>query len=387
MKEIYKNVAFIPVRGGSTSIKKKNIKLINGRPLVYWVLDAAAECKYIDKIFVSTDSDEIKSTVEDYKNEKIKVIDRSKKVSTDTASTESTMFEFAKEYDFENMVLIQATSPLLTFKNLNDGFEKFFKEDIDSVISVVRQKRFIWQEEKNTILPQNYDPMNRPRRQDFNGFLIENGAFYITSRESFMKEGCRISGKVGAVEMPEESYYEIDEPLDWIIVENLLKVRKAKKIGKIKALFMDCDGVLTDGGMYYSENGDELKKFNTKDGMGIELLKNKGIITGIITGEKREIVRKRCEKLKINELHMGIKNKLSVIDSLIEKYELTYEEIAYIGDDINDLEVIKKVGFGCAVRDSMEIIKNEADYITKLDGGKGAVREVAEVILEGSYNS
>ncbi|URZ00940.1 N-acylneuraminate cytidylyltransferase [Clostridium felsineum] len=387
MKEIYKNVAFIPVRGGSTSIKKKNIKLINGRPLVYWVLDAAAECKYIDKIFVSTDSDEIKSTVEAYKNEKIKVIDRSKKVSTDTASTESTMFEFAKEYDFENMVLIQATSPLLTFKNLNDGFEKFLKEDIDSVISVVRQKRFIWQEEKNTILPQNYDPMNRPRRQDFNGFLIENGAFYITSRESFMKEGCRISGKVGAVEMPQESYYEIDEPLDWIIVENLLKVRKAKKIGKIKALFMDCDGVLTDGGMYYSENGDELKKFNTKDGMGIELLKNKGIITGIITGEKREIVRKRCEKLKINELHMGIKNKLSVIDSLIEKYELTYEEIAYIGDDINDLEVIKKVGFGCAVRDSMEIIKNEADYITKLDGGKGAVREVAEVILEGSYNS
>ncbi|URZ16009.1 N-acylneuraminate cytidylyltransferase [Clostridium felsineum] len=386
MKERYKNVAFIPVRGGSTSIKKKNIKLINGRPLVYWVLDAAAECKYIDKIFVSTDSDEIKSTVEDYKNEKIKVIDRSKKVSTDTASTESTMFEFAKEYDFENMVLIQATSPLLTFKNLNDGFEKFLKEDIDSVISVVRQKRFIWQEEKNTILPQNYDPMNRPRRQDFNGFLIENGAFYITSRESFMKEGCRISGKVGAVEMPEESYYEIDEPLDWIIVENLLKIRTTKKIGKIKALFMDCDGVLTDGGMYYSENGDELKKFNTKDGMGIELLKNKGIITGIITGEKREIVRKRCEKLKIDELHMGIKDKLSVIDSLIEKYELTYEEIAYIGDDINDLEVIKKVGFGCAVKDSMEIIKNEADYITKLDGGKGAVREVAEVILRENYD-
>ncbi|URZ06313.1 N-acylneuraminate cytidylyltransferase [Clostridium felsineum] len=386
MKEKYKNVAFIPVRGGSTSIKNKNIKLINGRPLVYWVLDAAAHCDYIDKIFVSTDSDEIKSTVEAYKSEKVMIISRSKEVSTDTASTESAMLEFSKEYDFKNIVLIQATSPLLISQNLNDGFEKFLKEDVDSVISVVRQKRFIWKEEKNTILPQNYDPMNRPRRQDFNGFLVENGAFYITSRESFMKEGCRISGKIGAVEMPEESYYEIDDPLDWVIVENLLKIRTTKKIGKIKALFMDCDGVLTDGGMYYSENGDELKKFNTKDGMGIELVKDKGIITGIITGEKREIVRRRCGKLKIDELHMGIKDKLSVIDRLIEKYELNYEEIAYIGDDINDLEVIKKVGFGCAVKDSMEIIKNEADYITKLDGGKGAVREVAEVILRENYD-
>ncbi|MCR3757805.1 N-acylneuraminate cytidylyltransferase [Clostridium felsineum] len=386
MKEKYKNVAFIPVRGGSTSIKKKNIKPINGRPLVYWVLDAAVHCEYIDKIFVSTDSDEIKTTIKDYKSEKIIIIDRSKEVSTDTASTESAMLEFSKKYDFQNMVLIQATSPLLTSENLNDGFEKFLKEDVDSVISVVRQKRFIWQEEKNMILPQNYDPRNRPRRQDFNGFLVENGAFYITSRESFMKAGCRISGKIGAAEMPEESYYEIDDPLDWVIVENLLKVRKAKKIVKIKALFMDCDGVLTDGGMYYSENGDELKKFNTKDGMGIELVKNKGIITGIITGEKREIVRRRCEKLKIDELHMGIRDKLSVIDRLIQKYKLTYEEIAYIGDDINDLEVIKKVGFGCAVKDSMEIIKNEADYITKLDGGKGAVREVAEVILRENYD-
>lgn len=385
----YGNIAFIPLRGGSKSIPFKNIKKINGRPLVYWTLDAATTCKYIDKVFISTDSEEIKKVVEAYGSDKILVVGRSKQTAEDDASTESAMLEFASQYNFDNMVLIQATSPLLENQDLNNGFKMFFNKEYDSILSVVRQKRFVWGLENERWIPQNYDFNNRPRRQEFDGFCVENGAFYITSKEALIKHENRISGNIGIVEMREESYFEIDEVNDWIIIENLLKHKIDNntsqiriRLEKIKAVFMDCDGVLTDGGMYYSENGDELKKFNTKDGMGIQLLRENNIITGVITGENTELVKKRCEKLKIDEIHMGIKNKLDIINQLKHKYNLEDENIAYIGDDINDLEAITKVGFGCCVADAMDSVKNVADYITEKKGGDGAVRELAEFILK-----
>lgn len=379
----YNNIAFIPVRGGSKSIPLKNIKLINNRPLIYWVLDAAQSCEYIDKIFVSTDSQEIKDIVNKYKGSKVCVVDRSKETSTDSATTESAMIEFAKKQIFNNIVLIQATSPLLTPEELIKGFIAYDKEGIDSVLSVVNQKRFIWKKENDKCIPQNYDFYNRPRRQVFDGFLVENGAFYITSRDRLLKYNSRISGNIDCVIMDDASYFEIDEPNDWTIVESLLKFKKIpmEDLSKIKILLTDSDGVLTDGGMYYTENGDEMKKFNTKDGMAFELLRKEGILTGIITGENTEIVKRRAQKLNLDELYMGVKNKVEVIDIICKKYNIKYENIAYIGDDINDLDVIKLVGFGCCVEDSIEIIKPYAKYITKAKGGDGAVREIAQLII------
>ena len=380
-------VAFIPVRGGSKSIPLKNIKLLNGRPLIYWTLDAAVNCAEINKVVVSTDSQEIKNVVEKYGSPRIEIINRSEEVSTDTASTESVMIEFVKNYDFENIVLVQATSPLLESGDITNGINKFFEDNIDSVLSVVRQKRFIWEERALVVNAINYDPQYRPRRQELNGFLVENGAFYITSKEDLLSTECRISGNIAAVEMPEETYFEIDEPSDWTIVEGLLK-KKAKSesndhvIKKIKCVLTDSDGVLTDGGMYYSENGDELKKFNTKDGMGFKLLRESGIMTGIITGENIELVRRRAEKMKVDEVYLGIQDKMKILDEICSKYNLKYDEIAYIGDDINDLEVIKTVGLGCTVNDGMECVKEVANVITKAKGGEGAVREVVEIILK-----
>lgn len=385
----YKNVAFIPVRGGSKSIPLKNIKSINGRPLVYWTIDAAIGCKYIDRVYVSTDSEEIKNVVELYNSDKIEVIDRSKITAGDSSTTESAMLEFAEKYDFQNIVLIQATSPLLETKDLDKGFEMLLKDNFQSILSAVRQKRFIWEKDKKGYKPINYDYNNRPMRQNFEGFLVENGAFYITSKTSLLKSQNRISGNVGIVEMAEDSYFEIDEPSDWIIVENLLKQKKSegdsnieKLFRGIKLLITDSDGVLTDGGMYYSEKGDELKKFNTKDGMGVQVLREIGIDTIIVTGENVELVRKRASKLGINEVYMGIKNKEPIVREIAEKHNLELEEIAYIGDDVNDLAAIKIVGLGCSVADGMEKIKNAAKYVTQAKGGQGALREVADLIIK-----
>ncbi|MFW6016202.1 MAG: cytidylyltransferase domain-containing protein [bacterium] len=387
MQNIGKTIAFIPIRGGSKSIPLKNIKKMNGRPLVFWTLDASVGCKNIDKVIVSTDSEEIRNVIKSYNSNKILIIDRSEEVSTDTASTESVMIEFAEQYKFEDIVLVQATSPLLKAKDLLKGINKYNQAGVDSVLSAVRQKRFLWSKSFQNAKAINYDPTNRPRRQEVEGFLVENGAFYITSRKKLMDTKCRISGNIGIVEMPEESYFEIDEPSDWIIVEEFLKKsnrnkkRLEDKIKNIRCLLTDSDGVLTDGGMYYSEKGDELKKFNTKDGMGFKLIRQQKFITGIITGENIELVKRRAKKMKLNEVFLGIQNKMEIIDIICDKYGLNYEEIAYIGDDINDLEAVRTVGLGCTVNDGMDCVKNVADYITDVKGGEGAVREVVELIL------
>jgi len=385
----YKNVAFIPVRGGSKSIPLKNIKNINGRPLVYWVLDAAGSSKYIDRVYVSTDSTNIRDMVNAYGNDKVEIIGRSLGTAGDKSTTESAMLEFAYKYDFENVILIQATSPLTDTGDIDRGFKKLFFEGYDSILSVTRQKRFIWEDGQDGYIPVNYDYRKRPMRQEFEGYFVENGAFYITSRDKLLKSGNRLSGRIGTIEMNEETYFEIDEPADWIIVEELLKRKKNgsnfdinKRFGKIKLLITDSDGVLTDGGMYYSEDGNELKKFNTRDGMGVQILKELGIDTIIITGENVELVKNRAIKLGIKEYYIGIKDKGSLVKKIAQERKLGLEQIAYIGDDINDLEAIKIVGLGCSVLDGVEKVKQAAVYITKAKGGEGALREVAEMIMK-----
>lgn len=378
-------VAFIPVRGGSKSIPLKNIKLINGKPLVYWTVKAAVECPEIDKVFVATDSIKIREAVENFKFEKVKVIERSAESASDTASTEFAMLEFAEQYDFDSIVLIQATSPLLTAEDLSNGCRLFEKQDVDSVLSAVKQKRFHWQEDNfGCASPSNYDVFHRPRRQEFDGYWVENGAFYITSKRSLLESRNRVSGNIKICEMCEESFFEIDEPSDWIIVEDLMEKEKSKPDKKkIRLVATDCDGVLTDGGMYYSKDGEALKKFNTLDGMGFEILRKAGIKTAIITGEISDAVKRRAEKLQVDDLILGQKDKLSSLVWLSEKYNIPLEEIAYIGDDIFDIEAIENCGFGGAPNTALADVRRSADYVTEKAGGDGCFREfVGKVINE-----
>lgn len=383
-----KVIAFIPVRGGSKSIPLKNIMPINGRPLVYWTLDAAAGCSLIDKVYVSTDSEEIRAAVELYRKgmkcpDRVVCVNRDPATAADTASTESAMLDFADRFQFETMILIQATSPLLQISHLTDGINKFREGRYDSLLSVVRQKRFVWEDGSEGAHPLNYDYKDRPRRQEFDGFLVENGAFYITSRDNLINSGCRLSGKIGTYEMEEDSYFEIDEPSDWEIVEKLLNRRKNLICFRknIKLFVTDCDGVLTDGGMYYTEKGDEIKKFNTLDGMGFALLKKAGIITGIITGEDTKLVASRAAKIKADYLYQGITDKLEVLESIAEREGISMNEVAYMGDDINDVKCIEAAGIGISVPNGTAEAKRAADLIVTKRGGDGAVREAAEYLI------
>jgi len=133
----------------------------------------------------------------------------------------------------------------------------------------------------------------------------------------------------------------------------------------IKLLALDVDGVMTDGGMYYSENGDELKKFNTRDGMGIQLLRDNGIKIAIITKEKTKIVERRAKKLNVDDLFQGADNKLLALEELKNKYDLDYSEIAYVGDDVNDIPVLKKVGISICPNDAITDVKKYVNMSLK----------------------
>lgn len=382
------NVVLIPVRGGSKSIPLKNIREINGKPLVYWTVKAACDCRKVDKVYVATDNNLIRETVEGFNFEKVMVIDRNKENASDTASTESVMLEFANQYDFKTIALVQATSPLLAADDLEKGFLMFENQKYDSVLSAVKQKRFNWSiNSEGMAEPINYDVYNRPRRQDFEGYFVENGAFYITSKDGLLDSRNRISGNIGIVEMSEDTFFEIDEPGDWIIIEHLMKKRENvhnDEMPEIKLFLTDCDGCLTDGGMYYTNNGDEIKRFNTLDGMGISLLQQAGILTGIVTGENVELNKRRSEKLHLDIYSYGIKDKLKEVKKICREHNIDIRNVAYVGDDINDLEIMKEVGYPCAVKNAIPSVKLIAKYITKNKGGEGAIREIAERILRNS---
>jgi YrbI family 3-deoxy-D-manno-octulosonate 8-phosphate phosphatase len=145
---------------------------------------------------------------------------------------------------------------------------------------------------------------------------------------------------------------------------------------------MDVDGVLTDAGMYYTENGDELKKFNTRDGMGVALVREAGLKTAILTRESTEMVRRRGAKMRIDYVYIGVTDKLSCMRKLLTELDLTLEQVAYIGDDVNDYELLCHVGLAVAVRDASRLPKSVAHLITEAKGGEGAVRELCEIILE-----
>lgn len=211
------NVAFIPVRQGSKSIINKNIRDLNSKPLIYWTV-MAAQVSNLDKVFVSTDGDTIKNTVEQFGFSKVEVIKRSPETVTDTATSESALLEFCRNYEFDNVVFLQATSPLTTAIDINGALDKYLNSDKKSLISAVKRFQFIWGTNGN---PLNYNPQTRPRRQDWNGYYIENGAFYISSREEILKSNCRITPPVDFWEMPEKTLFEVDEPEDIAIIENL----------------------------------------------------------------------------------------------------------------------------------------------------------------------
>ncbi len=219
-------VAFIPARGGSKGLLGKNIKNIAGKPLIAWSIEQALASKEIDEVFVSTDSQDIAEISKMY-GASVPFL-RPSEISGDLATTESAMLHFIEWLKcegivYDNIVLMQATSPVRLPLTLDQALSQFNESGCDSMVTVVPNHRFFW---KNMAEPTpTYDFENRPRRQDINDrdlLYMETGSFYVTKVKSFLNAKCRLCGTVGMHVMKEEEAYEIDSMTDFIICETIL---------------------------------------------------------------------------------------------------------------------------------------------------------------------
>lgn len=374
-------VAFVPARCGSTAIPEKNIKLLAGKPLIYWNLEAIEQCEDIDKVIVATDCDKIQKVVEGFNFNKCSIYRRSVASATNSASTELVMLEYIEQSTLspdDTFILVQATSPLTQSADFTSALHQLHDDRADSLLTVVPFKRFIWGDDGRAI---NYDYGKRPRRQEMPNRYLENGAFYISTVKSIVHTKNRLSGKISLFVMPEYTQVELDEPDDWIVAEalaNRFRVRQSAKASQVKLVVSDVDGVLTDSRMIYTEKGDELKSFNTRDGMAFELFRKMGIATGIVTSEKTKLVEARAKKMKIDYLFQGKRDggKLEAILEICGQVGCTLSEVAYIGDDINCFDALNSVGFPACPNDADPLIL-ALPGIQVLDkaGGNGVVRE------------
>jgi YrbI family 3-deoxy-D-manno-octulosonate 8-phosphate phosphatase len=370
--------ALIPLRGGSKGILHKNIKPLAGRPLCYWSLRAACDCAAIDEVAVSTEDAAIAAVVRNLELP-VRIIDRPMNLAQDHSSTEAVMLHAIQQLTGEVLVTLQATSPLTTATDLNQAIAAFEQADWDSLVTGVRQHRFFWSPEGE---PLNYDPQQRPRRQDWSGSIVENGAFYLTRRDQLLATGCRLNGRIGVHAMPADTLTEIDEEADWDLAEQLLLQRLRTDAKRPRVLTCDVDGTLTDGGMYYDQHGETLKRFDTRDAHGLKRLQQAGIAVWIITRENSAVVAARMRKLGLEQqLHMGITEKWPLLQRLLAEHGIRPDEAAYMGDDDNDLACLQNVGWSACPRDAQPPVQAQCRFISPLPAGHGAVRSFCEHLL------
>ena len=210
--------AMIPLRGGSRGVPGKNIKTLNGKPLCYWVLRAAVDAHDINDVYVSTDSSEIMEVVNELELD-VKIVERPSRFATEEATTESVMQHFSEQIEFSTLVTIQATSPLLSTADLDTALRAYSQNHYDSMLSVYHSHDFLWRADGQ---PLNYDPRARPRRQDWHGAFVENGAFYVTDRSILARDNCRLGGRIGLYRMDRSRSVDIDDLDDFRLAEALM---------------------------------------------------------------------------------------------------------------------------------------------------------------------
>ncbi len=391
MRDKFKILAVIPARGGSKGIPNKNIKDLLGKPLISYSITEALKSKYIEKIVVSTDSLAISEVS---KKVGAEVIIRPENISGDKASSEDAIIHTLNElkvvenYIPDIILFIQCTSPLTLSEDMDGLLHKLIEENADSALSVSKFYHFIWKNNSGNAIGVNHEKSIRPMRQDRELQFLENGAIYAFKYNGFIENKYRFFGKTVFYEMPVNRNLEIDEPFDFFLAESILSNMRIQNLtkklpNKIDLLVMDFDGVFTDNNVYVLEDGREAVKCSRGDGMGLGLLKNKGVNMLVFSTEKNSVVSARCKKLGI-EVVQNVSNKLPALSKILGERNIPFENVVFIGNDINDLECIIAAGCGVAVNDAVMNVKVNADIILQSKGGNGALRELAEILIDSN---
>ncbi|XP_067435832.1 N-acylneuraminate cytidylyltransferase A [Thunnus thynnus] len=381
--------AVILARGGSKGIPLKNIKMLAGVPLIGWVVRAAVDSDMFDSVWVSTDHDEIEKVAKSWG---AKVHRRSPEVSRDSSTSLETIQEFARlNPEVDVICNIQATAPCLHPFHVREALEMITLGGFDSVFSVVRRHQFRWQEVKKgsdeLTKPFNLDPANRPRRQDWDGELCENGSFYFTKRDLILNEGLLQGGKVGYYEMLPEYSVDIDVDIDWPVAEQ--RVLRYGYFGRVtpevvRLMFCNVSGCLTEGRIFLSVSGEEMVSINTRDTTGIRMLQKEEVEVILLTSKEDPVAQSLADKLAkrtgCQVIEVG-EEPLNDLKKIVEARKLDWKDVAYMGNDKPDVHCLNLAGLSAVPADAPMVAVNASKYTCHRVGGQGAVREFAEHIL------
>ncbi|XP_019963453.1 N-acylneuraminate cytidylyltransferase A [Paralichthys olivaceus] len=380
--------ALILARGGSKGIHLKNIKTLAGVPLISWALRAAADSDMFHSVWVSTDHDEIEKVAKSWG---AKVHRRSPEVSRDSSTSLETIQEFVRlNPEVDVICNIQATSPCLHPFHVKEAVEMITLQGYDSVFSVVRRHQFRWQEVKKgsgeLTKPLNLDPTNRPRRQDWNGELCENGSLYFTTRD-ILKEGLLQGGKVGYYEMLPEYSVDIDVDIDWPVAEQ--RVLRYGYFGRVtpevvRLMFCNVSGCLTEGRIFLSVSGEEMVSINTRDTVGVRMLQKEEVEVVLLMSTEDPVTQKLVDQLSERtgcKVILVGEEPLNDLKAIVEQRKLEWKDVAYMGNDKADVNCLNLAGLSAVPENAPTVAINAAKYTCHALGGMGAVREFAEHIL------
>ena len=380
-------LALIPARGGSKGIPRKNLRTVGGQPLLAHSIKAARETPAITRVVVSTDDAEIGRVAQEWGAE---IIWRPVEISGDTASSESALLHALSElrkregYTPDLVVFLQATSPLRQPGDIQNAIGTLMHEGADSLFSACPQQGFVWRRQGGDLASFTYDYRARRLRQGAPEDLMENGSIYVFKPWVLEQLGNRLGGKIAVYRMDLLDSFQIDEATDLDLVEALFlfhqRARTLPDLRGIRLLAVDFDGVMTDNRVLTDQDGREAVWANRGDGWGIARLREAGVQVIVISTEKNPVVAARCRKLEIECLH-GCADKLAALQEMARQRKLAAPEIAYIGNDVNDLDCLQWVGGAFVVADSTPAVRGVAHYVTRAPGGHGAVREVCDMIL------
>lgn len=380
-------VALIPARGGSKGIPRKNLVPVGGRPLLVHSIAQARRAAGIDRVFVSTEDPEIAAVAREAGAE---IVERPLALAGDTASTESAITHALEQWAAQGLVpdrvvLLQATSPFRAEGQLDAALATFDRAGCDSLLSVVRFVGFVWRRGADGLsLPATYEPTRRPRRQEIEDTFLETGSFYVFRREMYEQTGSRLGGRIATFEVPAEDALDIDEPADLERAREEARRRglfAGADLARIDWLWLDVDGTLTDGAMYYGDGGDELKRFDTRDGAGIGAFRAAGGRVAIVTGEMSRAAQRRAEKLAADHVVLGCRDKGAAFEDFCRRFRTTPDRVVAMGDDCNDLPLAGRVALFVAPADARPEVRAVADVVTAASGGHGAVREFTDRLV------
>lgn len=384
-------LAIIPARGGSKGIPRKNVLPLGGKPLIAHTIAAARAASRVDRVVVSTDDDEIAAVAIRYGAE---VVRRPASLASDTASSEVALLHTLdvlradEHYAPDLLVFLQCTSPLTAPEDIDGTVAALIDGHADSALAVTAFHYFLWAgDEGGSARGVNHDKGVRLMRQQRTPEYLETGAVYAMKTDGFRAARHRFFGKTVLFDTPVERRLEIDEPEDFRIAEERitrLSRPPASLPPRVSALVMDFDGVLTDDRVFVSETAEETVACSRRDGMGIERLRNAGLPMLVISKETNPVVAARCRKLHL-PYHHGIEGKVAVLRRWLAANGIAASETVYVGNDVNDLDCMADVGCAVAPRDAHPRALAAAALVLDADGGRGAVRLLADMLETGGH--